>query len=56
MSVYSAYKVPAVLCHFCRRVLNGKTARKSYGAKGPIVVCWNGQKCQARTKRARNKA
>lgn len=53
MSVYSAYKVPAVLCYFCQRILNGKTARKTYGAKGPIVICWNGQLCR---KRSSNKA
>lgn len=51
MSVYTTYKVPAVLCYFCQRVLNGKTARKTYGAKGPIVICWNGALCQKRSKR-----
>lgn len=51
MSVFTAYKVPAVCCNRCKRVLNGKTARKSYGAKGPIVICWRGDLCQARAKR-----
>lgn len=51
MSVFTTYKVPAILCHYCKRVLNGKTARKSYGAKGAIVICWRGDLCQARAKR-----
>lgn len=56
MSVYTSHKLPATRCHFCKRVLNGLTVRRTLSRGSWIFVCWNGQRCAERIKKTKVKA